>query len=132
VFFYHPAVWWVSRRIRLEREHCCDDMAIAVTGDSVAYAEALVKVDTCRGVPKLALIDRGIELPSHVAEGYRKIGVRPPLPIDTIARVLEQSPTLPNEALPLIRWFLASKLQPFYRLNGINALDRVKTKEGSR
>lgn len=25
LLFYHPAVWWVSRQVRLEREHCCDD-----------------------------------------------------------------------------------------------------------
>src|SRR5262245_38734854 len=24
LFFYHPAVWWISNRIRIEREHCCD------------------------------------------------------------------------------------------------------------
>ena len=30
VFFYHPAVWWASRRIRVERELCCDDIAIDV------------------------------------------------------------------------------------------------------
>src|SRR5689334_1133166 len=29
ILFYHPAVWWVSRRIRQEREHCCDDLAVA-------------------------------------------------------------------------------------------------------
>ena len=30
LLFYHPAVWWVSRQIRREREHCCDDLAVAV------------------------------------------------------------------------------------------------------
>jgi beta-lactamase regulating signal transducer with metallopeptidase domain len=42
--FYHPAVWWVSRRIRAERENCCDDMAVAVLGNPVRYAEALTAV----------------------------------------------------------------------------------------
>jgi beta-lactamase regulating signal transducer with metallopeptidase domain len=41
VFFYHPAVWWVSNQIRREREHCCDDLAVAVCGDRIAYARAL-------------------------------------------------------------------------------------------
>src|SRR5262249_37714493 len=27
LLFYHPAVWWVSGRMRLERELCCDDLA---------------------------------------------------------------------------------------------------------
>ncbi len=29
LFFYHPAVWWLSRQIRNERENCCDDVAMA-------------------------------------------------------------------------------------------------------
>ena len=41
VLFYHPAVWWVSNQIRREREHCCDDLAVAVCGDRLAYAKAL-------------------------------------------------------------------------------------------
>jgi uncharacterized protein (TIGR03435 family) len=41
VLFYHPAVWWLSTRIRAEREHCCDDIAVDVCGDAVGYAEAL-------------------------------------------------------------------------------------------
>ena len=36
VFFYHPAVWWVSRRMRIERENCCDDVVVRVLGDRVA------------------------------------------------------------------------------------------------
>ncbi|MHC4400296.1 MAG: M56 family metallopeptidase [Planctomycetota bacterium] len=42
VFFYHPAVWWLSRRIRVERENCCDDMAIAATGNRREYGRALL------------------------------------------------------------------------------------------
>ncbi len=39
--FFHPAVWWISARIRDEREHCCDDIAIAACGHELEYAEAL-------------------------------------------------------------------------------------------
>lgn len=49
LLFYHPAVWWVSRRIRAEREHCCDMMAVALSGDPVGYAEALTELETWRG-----------------------------------------------------------------------------------
>ena len=49
VLFYHPAVWWISRRVREEREHCCDDVASAVCGDRGVYADALVRVDELRG-----------------------------------------------------------------------------------
>jgi TonB family protein len=41
LLFYHPAVWWVSRQVRRERECCCDEMAVAVGGDRLAYAKAL-------------------------------------------------------------------------------------------
>ena len=36
LLFYHPACWWLSRRMRVEREHCCDDAAIEVCGDRLA------------------------------------------------------------------------------------------------
>jgi uncharacterized protein (TIGR03435 family) len=48
VLFYHPAVWWVSTRIRAEREHCCDLVAVDVCGDAVSYAEALTELETWR------------------------------------------------------------------------------------
>ena len=33
LLFYHPGVWWVSARVREEREHCCDDVAVEVCGE---------------------------------------------------------------------------------------------------
>ncbi len=44
VFFFHPAVWYISSRIRNERENCCDDMALTVCDGSLVYAKALVSV----------------------------------------------------------------------------------------
>lgn len=38
--FFHPAVWWLSRAIRRERELCCDDLAVSVS-DRLTYATAL-------------------------------------------------------------------------------------------
>ena len=48
LLFYHPAVWWLSARIRDEREHCCDDVAVAVCGDPVSYAAALTELEAWR------------------------------------------------------------------------------------
>jgi beta-lactamase regulating signal transducer with metallopeptidase domain len=49
LLFYHPVVWWVSRVIRQEREHCCDDMALQVTGQSaLEYAEVLLRLEKSR------------------------------------------------------------------------------------
>jgi beta-lactamase regulating signal transducer with metallopeptidase domain len=46
--FYHPAVWWVSRVIRAEREACCDDLVVAATGERLLYARALAEVAQLR------------------------------------------------------------------------------------
>src|SRR5258706_7279365 len=60
LLFYHPPVWWVSRRIREEREHCCDDLAVAVCGDPHLYATALVGMERIRATtPRLALAATG-------------------------------------------------------------------------
>jgi beta-lactamase regulating signal transducer with metallopeptidase domain len=44
LLFFNPAVWWISRQIRQEREACCDAMAIALAGDPVQYARTLAQV----------------------------------------------------------------------------------------
>src|SRR5688572_32524715 len=48
LLFYHPACWWISRQIRAEREHCCDDIAVGVCGGGVLYAAALAALETRR------------------------------------------------------------------------------------
>jgi len=55
LLFYHPAVWWVSQRIRAEREHCCDDEAILICGDAVNYARALTLMEEWRTAPALLM-----------------------------------------------------------------------------
>jgi beta-lactamase regulating signal transducer with metallopeptidase domain len=55
LLFYHPAVWWVSQRIRTEREHCCDDEAVALCGDAVNYARALTIMEEWRTAPSLLM-----------------------------------------------------------------------------
>src|SRR6185369_6619146 len=48
ILFYHPAVWWLSKRIRAEREHCCDDIAIGLCGSRKIYAAALIELERAR------------------------------------------------------------------------------------
>ena len=48
LLFFHPAAWWLGRRIRQEREHACDDRAVAVCGDAIALAEALEQLERHR------------------------------------------------------------------------------------
>jgi len=48
LFFFHPAVWWVSRRAREFREVCCDEVAAKVCADPAIYAEALLQLEEQR------------------------------------------------------------------------------------
>jgi Zn-dependent protease with chaperone function len=48
LLFYHPAVWWISNQVRAEREHCCDDLAVAASGDVLVYARALAQLESMR------------------------------------------------------------------------------------
>ncbi|MEL6718698.1 MAG: M56 family metallopeptidase, partial [Bacteroidota bacterium] len=44
LFFFHPAVWWISRIVREEREHCCDDLVLRHQQYPMLYAEALLQI----------------------------------------------------------------------------------------
>lgn len=59
LLFYHPAVWWISRRIREERENCCDDLAVDACGDTITYARALATMEELRSPPALTLAADG-------------------------------------------------------------------------
>jgi bla regulator protein blaR1 len=48
LLFHHPAAHWVSRRIRTEREYCCDDVAVSVGADAADYARASSSVASAR------------------------------------------------------------------------------------
>jgi beta-lactamase regulating signal transducer with metallopeptidase domain len=41
---WHPAVWWIDRRLQMEREIACDEMTVAMTGSATSYAASLVKL----------------------------------------------------------------------------------------
>jgi uncharacterized protein (TIGR03435 family) len=75
VLFYHPAVWWVGKQMRIEREHCCDDIAVAACGNAIEYAEALAELEQIRGkIPKPALAATGGELLGRIR---RLLGQQP-------------------------------------------------------
>lgn len=60
LLFHHPAVHWVSACLRAEREHCCDDLALAISGDRLGYARALAAMEEWRGASReLALAANG-------------------------------------------------------------------------
>ncbi len=87
LLFYHPAVWWLSRAIRREREECCDDLAVSLCGDRFVYARALTAMESLRGrAPGLAMAagSRGSLLRRRI---LRLLGV-PHEPAPTAARWL--------------------------------------------
>jgi beta-lactamase regulating signal transducer with metallopeptidase domain len=72
LLFYHPAVWWLSKRIRAERENCCDDVALAICGNPAEYARALALMEEWRVAPSFAMAANRGPLASRVA---RLLGV---------------------------------------------------------
>lgn len=76
LLFYHPAIWWVNKRIRSERENCSDDVAIFLCGDAVEYARALTLMEESRSAPALAMAANRGPLAARVARllGLRTIG----------------------------------------------------------
>jgi beta-lactamase regulating signal transducer with metallopeptidase domain len=67
LLFYHPAVWWLGKRIREERENCCDDAAVAVCGSPVTYAHALARMAESRVAPQLLMAANRGPLAARVA-----------------------------------------------------------------
>ena len=66
--FYHPAVWWASRQIRIERESCCDDMAVAIVQNRKQYAGALFTMEAIRSKQlDLAVAANGGHLSSRIS-----------------------------------------------------------------
>lgn len=55
ILFFNPAVWWISKQIRFEREACCDQAGISATGQRIRYAEVLA--DWAHRVKKGNVID---------------------------------------------------------------------------
>ena len=65
---WHPAVWWLDRRLRAEREHACDEMTIALTRSPKLYAACLVKLASLsfadrHSLPALGVLSRGALAP---------------------------------------------------------------------
>ncbi len=96
LLFYHPAVWWISHVIRRERENCCDDIAVAVSGDARQYAAALAALEQNRfAANELALaatggsllnrIRRILEIPERSRVGFAPLASAIALTLATVA-----------------------------------------------
>jgi len=70
LFFFHPAVWWIERRLTLEREMACDDLVLAQTENPRAYASSLISfAERVSGM-------RGLALAQAVVGRVRQISLR--------------------------------------------------------
>jgi beta-lactamase regulating signal transducer with metallopeptidase domain len=54
LFWFHPLVWWIERRLVDERERACDEEVLRVTGEPQTYAEGILSV--CKFYKESALI----------------------------------------------------------------------------
>lgn len=59
VFFFNPAVLWISELIKAERENCCDDIAIACTNSKYGYIQALLSCQEYQPSPGLGMAMAG-------------------------------------------------------------------------
>ncbi|HEV2705133.1 MAG TPA: M56 family metallopeptidase [Pyrinomonadaceae bacterium] len=93
LLFYHPAVWWVSHQMRVERENCCDDAAVAACGDVLVYARALTELEQLRmgyDAPAMAVAASGGSL------------------VERIGRLVKMPAPRSQRSSPLLAGFIAA------------------------
>ena len=72
LLFFHPAVLWISKQMRNEREYCSDDIAVQHCGDAVAYAHTLADTASLctkshnHTIPDMAMAASGGDLKQRV------------------------------------------------------------------
>ncbi|HEY7392925.1 MAG TPA: M56 family metallopeptidase [Bryobacteraceae bacterium] len=86
LLFYHPAMWWVSGKIRMERENCCDDLAVEICGNTVTYVHALTELEQMRQhKPSLAMAATGGSLLGRIQRLLRMNQAAPVMPAGWVA-----------------------------------------------
>ncbi|HET7083739.1 MAG TPA: M56 family metallopeptidase [Rhizomicrobium sp.] len=108
LFFYHPAVWWLGRRIRIERERCCDEIAVSVYGNRLEYARALGLMGEWRSAPRLAmaanrgpLSERILGVLGHEPAGQNPRAVALAAGLLLLMSVLSVSRVMPGSVFPI-------------------------------
>lgn len=67
LLFFHPALWWLSRRLRTERELCCDELALRVCPDRGLYVRALLALaESPDPMPTAVFSSHGGSFPNRV------------------------------------------------------------------
>lgn len=83
LLFYHPVVWWLSARMRREREMCCDEAAVAACGDRLLYSTALLRLEESRLEFAMAATGTGLKerIGRVLGMEERKVGISPVWPV---------------------------------------------------
>ena len=90
LFFFHPAVWWIERRLSLEREMACDDAVVAQTSNPAGYASCLVSL------LERSLAERGWTMAQAFVHRARETSMR-------LARILDnQRPVATRVSKPAL------------------------------
>jgi bla regulator protein blaR1 len=56
LLFFHPAIWWISKQIHIEREYCCDNTSIRTTENPKVLAQALAHLEEIRVQTSISLL----------------------------------------------------------------------------
>ena len=75
IFFYHPAVWWISQKLRSERENICDDIAVRQTKDPLTYIKALTTMEELNSKPLELAPCHGQSIPVESRVKIRSVDV---------------------------------------------------------
>lgn len=108
---HHPAVWWLGRRIRQERELACDDGAVAVCGDAIVMAEALASLGRLPRqplfTPRMGLLAEGGHLMSRISHLLGAVPAQQPWRVaGGLALLAASGSLLATQVLPPTAWLL--------------------------
>jgi beta-lactamase regulating signal transducer with metallopeptidase domain len=76
MLFFHPAVWWMERKMSLDREMACDDAVLAETGNARVYAQSLARI------AERSFLRRQVALAQAAVGRVRQLSLR-------VARILD-------------------------------------------
>jgi uncharacterized protein (TIGR03435 family) len=75
IFWFHPLVWWIERRMMEERERACDEEVLRLTDDAQTYAEGILNV--CRHYVEAPVISMSGVGGANLRKRIEDIMVRP-------------------------------------------------------
>ncbi len=117
LFFYHPAIWWISKQIRVERENCCDDSVVSLLGNRCEYGRALLAIEERMGVlSTLALGAKDGSLLARIQRLSNRLDQRRSTPYGNMTATLLFAGLMVASTLGLVSVLLAQgdrKLIPF-------------------